>query len=193
MKRICLMGAAVAGLFTAGITSAATAATPATSRPRAVAITARAKTTSRTARVDVSCKLALATQIPAGSTSVTQGTTTGKQYGTASCGGPLFAGVTHDSFAADAGGNLSGPMQQWFRTGALHGSYTLAPSQPPEPPTPTTFATESYAGTLAIASGSGYLRDIHGRGTLSCTTTDGAHYSCSETLKLIQRVRVRLR
>ena len=190
MKRICLMGAAVAGLFTAGITTAASAA-PAKFRTKTVTKTVtQLKVETKTVRSNVSCKPALLVQVTAGSTTILQGSETGSMFGSAGCGAPLFRGVSHLSYAEDTGGNLSGPIQQWFNAGSLFGTFTLTPAPTTGPPTTTSFTQQTYSGTVTIKGGSGELRGTTGTGRMSCATTDAIYYACTETAKLTQTVKV---
>lgn len=189
MKRICLMGAAVAGLCTIGVTSAAVAAAPTKSVKVSVTGT-KLKPETKSATLNLSCTLALVTQVSGASTAVSQGATTGTQYGNAPCGKKLSSGVTRDSFSADEAGDLLGPFQQWFNDGTIYGKFTLTPGAPSGPPTTTSFETQSYAGTVTISGGRGGLLGTTGKGTLSCTTSDAAHYACTEKLTLTQTVKV---
>lgn len=195
MKRICLMGAAVAGLCTIGVTSAALAATPATTPTKNVRLSAAKvtlKTVTKTATATLSCPLVLITQISGTGAAVAQGATTGTQYGTAPCAKRL-SGVTRDRFTSDDAGDLLGPFQQWFNGGTIYGKFMLTPSAPSGPPTSFSFATQSYSGTITITGGRGGFIGTTGKGTLSCTTTDAAHYDCAEKLKLTQKVKVVVR
>ena len=175
MKRICLMGAAVAGLFTAGITSAASAAPAKTTTP-----------TSPTTMVatTLTCKIAVATQIPSNDTTVLAGSTTGRQFGSVGCG--KASGVQRDSFTTDNAGNLSGPLQMWFRTGSLYGTYNLTVNPQTGPPTSTSFAQASYGGTMTIKGATGSYRGATGTGTLKCSTQDSAHFDCTAKVKISQ-------
>ena len=100
MKRICLMGAAVAGLFTAGVPAVASAATtkPAPKPTYKTVTKTEIKTETKTVHSTVACKPSLTVQIPAGATTITQGTATGTMLGTNSCAKPLFQGLTKAAF-----------------------------------------------------------------------------------------------
>jgi hypothetical protein len=185
VKRICLVGAAMAALLTAGIATASASATPAAKKP--VSVNTKPVTKLKPVKTTLTCNLKLATQIPANDVTVTQGAESGKQYGRAGCGKPLFSGVEQSSFLQDQSGDLSGTYQQWFNAGSLYGDYTLTP-QDTGPPTSTTFTNASYTGTVTVTGGTGIYRKAAGTGTLTCATADLAHYTCTEKLKLVQPV-----
>lgn len=184
MKRICLLGAAIAGLFIIGVTTAV-ASTPHTSLTAAVATKTKTKTkTTKVKGSKVSCKINLSLLVPSGAVTVTQGATDGNQAGSVSCGKPLGSGVQTLSFSSDAGGDLSGSWQQYFDTGTVYGVYALTPASS-GPPTASSFATAGYTGTITLKAGAGVDKGDTGTGTLSCTTSDGVHYACTETLRLV--------
>ena len=176
MKRICLMGAALAGLFTAGITTAASAAPAKFKTVTKTVIETQTKLQAKTVRSHVSCKPDLLVQVPAGSTTIIQGSETGSMFGSAGCGTPVFRGVSRLSYTQDTGGDLTGPFQQWFNTGTLFGTFTLTPAPTTGPPTTTSFTQQSYAGTIKFTGGTEALRKRersgqaelrhHGRGPL---------------------------
>jgi hypothetical protein len=180
VKRICLAGAAIAGLLTIGVSTA-----PASTTHAAVMATAGKKKTTKptTITTKLVCTLSLTDQVPAGSVTVTQGAVAGNQYGKAKCGNPLGSGVQVDSFTSDSGGTLSGTYQQYFNGGTVYGDYTLVPNDT-EPPTTTSFTSASYAGTLTITNGTGVNKQAVGTATLTCMTADAVHYTCTEKLKL---------
>jgi hypothetical protein len=180
VKRICLAGAAIAGLLTVGVATA-----PALTTHAAVRATAGKKKSTKptTTTTKLTCSLNLAMQVPGGSVTVTQGSVDGNQFGRANCGSPLGTGVEGDSFTSDSGGTLSGSYQQYFNAGTVYGDYTLTPNDT-GPPTTTSFASASYTGTLTIKDGKGLDKHAVGTGTLTCTTADSVHYTCTEKLKL---------
>lgn len=185
MKRICLVGAAMAALLTAGIVTAPASATPATKKPASV--NKKPVTKLEPVKTTLTCTLNLVTQVPSNDVTVTQGAESGMQYGRAGCAKPLFSGAEEASFLQDQSGNLSGKYQQWFNAGSLYGDYTLT-AQDTGPPTTTSFTNASYTGTVTVTNGTGFFKKATGTGTLACTTTDLAHYACSEKLKLVQQV-----
>lgn len=179
MKRIRLAGAAVAGLLITGAPAAA-AATPHASAKAA----AGKSTTSKTATTKIRCKLSLTLQAPADSTDVVLGATDGTQLGSARCGAPFGAGLASLSFTEAADGSLSGAWQDYFNAGTIYGEYALTPADS-GPPSTTSFASASYSGTVTVKAGAGAAAKTTGTGTLTCSTTDGVHYSCSEVAKLV--------
>lgn len=181
MKRIPLAVAAVAALLAAAVVSAPALAKPATVKKKPATKVVAVKT-------NVTCNIKLVTQIPSDDTTVEQGADSGAQYGRAGCGKPLFAGVQQSAFSQDESGDLSGKYQQWFNAGSIFGQYTLT-AEDTGPPTTTSFTNASYTGTVTVTNGTGLYRKATGTGTLSCTTTDLAHYTCTEKLKLVQLVK----
>jgi hypothetical protein len=185
VKRIYLVGAAMAALLTAGIVTVPASASPA-AKEHASAKT-KPVTKLEPVKTTLTCSLKLVTQIPSNDVTVTQGADSGEQFGRAGCAKPLFSGVEQSSFLQDESGDLSGKYQQWFNAGSLFGTYTLT-AQDTGPPTTTSFTNASYTGTITVANGTGLFKKATGTGTLACTTTDLAHYACTEKLKLIQQV-----
>jgi hypothetical protein len=181
VKRICLAGAAIAGLLTIGATTA-----PALTTHAAFAAAAGKKKTTKPTTIasKLTCSLGLTNQVPSGSVTVTQGAVDGTQSGKARCGSPLGSGLQVDSFTSDSGGTLSGTYQQYFNAGTVYGAYTLVPNDT-QPPTTTSFASASYTGTLTIKNGTGVDKKAVGTATLTCTTADAVHYTCTEKVKLI--------
>ncbi len=186
MKRLCLMGMAVLSLIIAGLASVASAKTTRTSIPPA---TIKVVKTTKLVTIRTSCKLSLVTQIPSNDTSVLAGADAGTQFGFAGCGAPLSRGVEHDTFSLETSGNLTGIYQQWYGAGSVFGTYTLAPSAG-QPPSSTTFTAESYTGTSTVHGGSGLLKGASGKATLTCSTLEAAHYSCTDNLTLKRKVTV---
>jgi hypothetical protein len=191
LKRICLMGAAVAGLFTAGLPAVASAATKPAPTPKYKTVTkTETKIETQTKHSTVTCKPSLTVQVPAGAIAIEQGAGTGTMFGSAACGTPLFAGVTKASYSLDDSGDLTGPLTQYFKNGTITGTFDLAPAQVTGPPTTSTFAEQAFAGTVKITGGSEALKGVTGTGTMRCQTSDAIHYACSDSLKLSQTVKV---
>jgi hypothetical protein len=182
VKRICLLGAAIAGLFIIGVATALAAA------PHASTTAAggpKKSTRPTTITTPMSCTSKLSLQVATGDTSVTQGATDGTQSGSAKCGQPLGSGVEAESFTTDDAGNITGKWQQYFNTGTVFGVFTLVPNDQ-GPPTTTSFSSSSYTGTITIKSGTGTDKSSTGTGTLACATTDAVHFTCTEKVTLIQ-------
>ena len=87
MKRIVLLGAAIAGLLLGGVTSAMAASNASTKK-------------SKTPTTKVSCKASLALQVAAGETDITAGSADGSLMGSSACGkkarGRRGGAVVHD-------------------------------------------------------------------------------------------------
>ena len=177
MRRICLVGALLATSSLVGAVALWPAVSPAATQGKKV---------SKTQKVTkVTCKLDLIVQPDPGQTAVTPAAEGGTRYGTARCGKVLGQGVEQDSFAFLTSGDLKGQYKQYFGTGSAHGAFTLTPGDSP-PSTSTTFSTESYTGTYTITGGTGAYEKALGKGTVSCTTQDSVHLSCTERIKLKQ-------
>ena len=175
MKRLCLLGMAMAGLLSAGITTAATAKTSTGGKKPA-------KLSPKPVTTKVSCKLTLVTQPPANDISIVPGTT-GSQFGTARCAGPVGPGVENDTYSTADSGNVTAPYTLWVKGGTLTGTYKLIPTGGGQPSAGNnTFGAQSYAGTLAVTGGSGAWKGATGKAKLICATADGVHLKCTESL-----------
>ena len=179
MKRIVLIGAAAAGLVSAGIPAAATAASTKSIHRN----TTRRRSEASSPATKATCRFVLTTVAPGGSSTVEPGMADGYQFGTTRCS-KLSSGVARDVFSTGASGDLTGRIQQWFRGGTLYGTFDLAPQPAGGPPTTTSFTAAAYSGTVKYTGAQGLLKGTTATGTLSCTTTDSTHYSCTESLKL---------
>jgi hypothetical protein len=51
-------------------------------------------------------------------------------------------------------------------------------------PTTTTFTATKYSGTVSVIGGTGDWAHVTGKGTLTCSSPDAVHTSCTEHLKL---------
>ena len=179
MKRIVLIATAVAGLFTAGITTVATAATPHRQSTRV----ARLAHASAASTIHAKCSLPMTTVAPNGTLGVTPGTASGYQYGDASCS-TLHKGTTRIDYTTADSGDLTGKIQHWFNGGTVYGTFTLTLSADNGPPTAASFTAASYAGTVKITGGKGSFAGDTGTGTLKCSTQDAIHFSCAEKLSI---------
>ena len=168
MRRISLVATAITvALLTIGV-----AATAAKTHPKAKTVTAK-----------VTCSLALTTEVPAGDTVITPGDPSGTQFGFVGCGKLLGNGVQTDPFSQTSSGDIVGSYRQYFGTGSIHGLYDLTVTGQ-SAPTTTTFTATSYAGTVSVIGGSGAWAHVTGKGTLTCSSLDAVHTSCTEHLKL---------
>ena len=180
MKRLCLLGMAMAGLLTAGISTAATAKTT-TSGTKPAKVEPAPKPKPVTTKV--SCKLTLVLQPTAKVTTILPGTGSGSQVGTAKCPGPVGGGVQTDNFTTDDSGDVTAPYTQWFKGGTLAGQYTLIPSGGGQPSAGNNqFGAQSYTGTLTVTGGSGGWKGATGKAKLTCATPDAVHLACTESL-----------
>ncbi len=177
MRRICLVGALIA----TGPLVGAVAVWPAISPAAA----AQSKKVTKAKVTKVTCKLSLNVQAPSDQTAATPAAESGTRYGKVRCGKVLGQGMEQDAFTLQTNGDLQGNYKQYFGTGSAHGAFTLTPGDS-QPPTSTTFSTQSYTGTYTIVGGTGAYQQAAGNGTVSCTTNDGIHFSCVEKIKLKQ-------
>jgi hypothetical protein len=133
--------------------------------------------------VKETCKLSLTAQIPAGDTVITPGDPQGTQAGSVACGKLFGQGVQTDPYTATSSGDVDGTYKQYFATGTIHGVYDLTLTSQ-SAPTTTTFTAAGYTGTVSVAAGTGTYAGVKGKGTLTCSTSDSVHTSCTEHLKL---------
>jgi hypothetical protein len=131
----------------------------------------------------VHCTSLLSDAVPVGSTLITPPLDSGAQFGTASCGAWGKGAVT-DSFSTDDGGDISGPMTTYLKSGGVSTKYTLTQSANQPLPTPYTFGNADYVGTVKVTGGFGAFAKAKGTGTIACDTLDSVHFSCTEHLKL---------
>ncbi len=164
MRRICLMGAAVAGSLLFGITMASAAPV------------VKVKPTT------VKCKIAMSVTIPDGSIQVALPADSGDMFGTASCG-KLGTGLAHYTFALQDSGDLTGTFRVYFLTGSVHGKFDLSPTDS-MPSSPNTFLEQDYTGTAKVTGGSGVDAGASGKATLACSTPDSIHMSCTQKAKV---------
>jgi hypothetical protein len=179
VKRICLLGAAIAGLLIIGVTTALASA------PHASKAAGGKTKSSKSTGIKLACSSKLSLQVPGSDTDITAGATEGTEYGTVRCAPQLGSGVQFQSFTTDDAGDISGKFQQYFGAGTVFGEYTLVPNDQSGPPTTTSFSAASYTGTVTIKNGSGVDRNAAGTGTLSCSTADAVQYACTEKVKLV--------
>jgi hypothetical protein len=168
---------AMAGLLTAGFTTAATAKTTAGHKKPAKPKPAKSKPVTTKA----SCQLALVTQPPSDDVTITPGTT-GSQFGTANCG--KIRGVVSDTYKMDDGGDIIAPYTMWARTGTLSGKMTLTPTEQVGSPSSLPFTAQTYAGSATVTKGSGTWNRAVGRATVKCSTLDSVHFACTASLKV---------
>ena len=179
MKRICLLGAAIAGLLIIGVTSALASA------PHASKAAGGKTKSSKSTGIKLACSSKLSLQVPGSDTDVTAGSTQGTEYGTVRCAPQLGSGVQFQSFTTDDAGDISGKFQQYFNAGTVYGVYSLVANDQSGPPTTTSFSAASYTGTVTIKNGTGVDKKATGTGTMTCSTIDAVHYTCTEKVKLV--------
>ena len=171
MKRKWLVVAAMAvGLLVIGATSALGAKPAATSKP---------------VKFKVTCKSSVGDVPAAGDDSVVPPVDQGWQYGAVRCGKVFGGGIAANSFKLLDSGDLQGSWTQYFSVGTIHGKFSLTPADTGPPSSPTTFANVSYAGTATVDGGTGAYKKVTGKGTMKCSSDDGVHFTCSDTVKVV--------
>jgi hypothetical protein len=133
-------------------------------------------------KVEATCTSDVSIAVLPGQTQVVPPVNQGHEYGLVSCG-TLGKGVQSESLTLQDTGNYVGTYTEYFDTGTIHGTYTLIPGDS-IPTGPTTFNAANYTGTATVVGGTGAYRKAIGTGTLTCSTPDSIHSSCSEKLKL---------
>jgi hypothetical protein len=117
----------------------------------------------------VSCTLKLTDQSPPTARS-------GADFGFVNCGKPFGSGVQTDTFketfASKTSGSVTGPYKEYFDTGTVQGTYTLAI-------TVTGKTSATFKGTAKYTGGTGAFSHAAGSGTLSCSSADGVHTTCT--------------
>ena len=177
MKRICLLGAAIAAVLILGVASA----------PAAISQAAKGGKKSKTpttVTTTVSCASSLLLQVAPGAIDVTPAAQQGTEMGTSTCT-RVGKGVQVQSFATADSGDLTGKWQTWFNAGSVFGTFTMTPGDNAPPTTTTSFSAASYTGTFIIKSGSGAFAKATGTGTLKCSTQDSVRFSCKQSGKVI--------
>ena len=109
-------------------------------------------------------------------------TITAENFGTIACSPPFGEGVQHDSSvvtpATQFSGSFTGPHQQFFETGSLHGHFTISYVTDP-----TTLAV-TYNGTIGVDGGTGKFKNVRGSGTLTGGSPDAIRSTITEELTL---------
>ncbi|HEY2320180.1 MAG TPA: hypothetical protein VGH67_17870 [Solirubrobacteraceae bacterium] len=175
MKRICLLGAAVAAVLILGVASAMAASSHASNGGT------KSKTPS-TVTTKVSCAASLILQVAPGATDVTPAAQDGTQMGPVACN--TGKGVEWESFSTEDSGDITGKWQAWFNAGSVYGTFTLTPDDTSPPTTTTSFSQASYTGTFAVKNGTGAYAKATATGTLKCSTKDAVHFSCKQAGKV---------
>lgn len=144
----------------------------------------KANATPKPVKFKVTCKSTVG-DVPAdGDDAVVPPVDQGWQYGAVQCGKVLGKGIAANKFALQDSGDLAGSWSQYYSVGTIHGKFSMTPADTGPPSSPTTFATVSYAGTATVDGGTGAYKKAKGNGTMNCSSTDGVHFTCSDTVKV---------
>jgi hypothetical protein len=168
IRRICLVGVALGAVTLAfGV---------------AVATASKSKTT-KAKSTTVYCDTSVSIAVPATDTDVTPAATSGNEYGSVICH-QLGHGVQADSFTVPNSGDTVARFTFYMPTGTLSGTYDLTPQTGS---LGSGFASVSYLGTLKVTHGTGALAGVTGTGTMTCSSPDSIHTSCTDKLKLTSK------
>jgi hypothetical protein len=167
IRRICLVGTAIAVV------------------PLAVGISVAGAATAAKPTV-LKCHISLGTVPPPGSPAVDQPPSNGAQYGTVHCGGASFGwGVEKNAFNVPDSGDTVGTYAQYFGDGSIRGKFDLTPGEGSGDLSGSSFTSESWVGTVTVTGGTGPLAKAAGKkGVLKCTSADTVHLTCTEKIKL---------
>jgi hypothetical protein len=167
IRRICLVGAALAAVpFAVGISGAAAATAPKS--------------------VVVNCHLFLTTVPPPGSPAVDQPPSKGAQYGPVRCN-LLGFGVMQDFSKVPDSGDTVGKYWQYFGNGSIHGKFDLTPAESSGVLSSTSFSNEAWVGKVTVTGGTGAFAKVKvKKGVFKCKSGDTLHLTCTEKIKLIQ-------
>jgi hypothetical protein len=176
VKRICLLGTAIAAVLILGVATAMAASSHASKGGK------KSKTPS-TVTTKVSCTSSPVIQVAPGATDLTPAAQEGSWMGPITCPG-IGHGVVSESYTTADSGDLVGKWQAWFNTGTVFGTFDLTPDDNGQPPSSTSFSQASFTGTFIIKNGTGAYAKATGTGTLKCASQDSVHFSCKQSGKV---------
>jgi hypothetical protein len=131
----------------------------------------------------VTCIAQIVQQLPAGQTAMVPLPAQGTQAGSISCDKLFGAGVQADAFTQQDDGCNLGPYTQYFATGTIHGKLHLVPADQTALSL-ATFARTNFAGTITVTAGTGAFQGARAKGTVTCTSPDSLHLTCTEKLNV---------
>ena len=168
-RRFCLVLAALSiGAMAFGAVGAAAATKKSSGKTKSFKPVAKA-----------TCKTNTGITVAQGDSSVTPPVSQGSEYGTSVCGKVLGRGVQADTFNVPLSGDDLAKYTMFFPTGTIHGKYDLTPQEGSF----SNFDESDYVGTLTILGGTGAYQGAKGIGTMTCTSLDGIHTTCTDHLK----------
>jgi hypothetical protein len=167
-----LVGSAIAAVpFVVGIGVAGAAANKTSTKPKPVVL---------------KCHMSLSTVPPPGSNTVDQPPSQGSSYGQVHCPS-IGGGVQQQSFNVPDSGDTVGKYWQYFGGGSIHGKFDISPQEGSGTLSSTSFESETWTGTVTVTGGTGtYAKAVGKKGTLTCTSDDTVHLTCTEKIKLKQ-------
>jgi hypothetical protein len=166
-RRNCLVGAALSACLLASVAGTATAAS------------SKSSSSKSSGGTKVSCATNTSIAIANGDTQVLPPVAQGDEYGTASCNKVFGGGVQTDSFNVPASGDTVAKYVLYFGAGSLKGTYDLTPQS-----SNLNFLATTWMGTLKVLGGTGAYKGVTGTGTMTCSSQDGIHTTCTDKLKL---------
>lgn len=166
-RRICLMGAALSIALLVAVSGSALAAGNGKSK------------TKKVPTKSVGCSVATTIAIAKGDTAVLPPAAAGDEFGNAACGTLLGSGLQKDTFTVPTSGDTIAKYWMYFKTGSVHGTYDLTPQS-----SSLNFLSTDWMGTMKVLGGTGAFKGVTGVGTMTCTSADGIHSTCTDHLKL---------
>lgn len=174
---------AIAGLLTAGISTAATAKQPTGKEPAKSKPAPKPKPKPVPLSV-TGCKFTFVTQPPADGTTIIPAPDTGSQFGKFQCAKPIGKGAVSDTFTTDDAGDVTATYKLWTSRGTLTGKLTLTATGGGQPSTGG-FGAQTFDGGFTVTGGTllkvlGVKAPTKPVSLSSCTTSDSVHYACSQ-------------
>lgn len=144
--------------------------------------------TTKVKPIKLNCKVELIAAAPEGNNVVDQPPSQGNQYGPVNCRpfGPagFGTGIVATKFNVPDSGDTVGKYTEYFKAGTVKGAFDLTPTESNF--SATSFAAQSWQGTVKVLSGTGVYQGIKGKkvGTMNCTSVDSVHLHCVEKVTL---------
>lgn len=153
-----------------------------------IAVAASGKGAAVASVIKLNCKLSLTTTPPPGDNAVAQPPGSGNQYGPIHCRPAVLSlfggGIVADAFTVPDSGDTVGTFTEYFKTGSVSGMFDITPLESDF--SATSFSSQTWQGTVKVKSGTGIYKGIKEKkvGTMTCTSPDSVHLTCSEKIKL---------
>jgi hypothetical protein len=135
------------------------------------------------------CSSSPTTIPPPGQANVDQPPSAGAQYGPITCSSTGFAsGTVFNVFTVPDSGDMVGTYTDYFDAGTIKGTFDLSPTDEDQPIGSSTFASQSWEGSVAVTGGTGVYQGVVGKdnkGTMSCNSPDSVHATCTENVMVM--------